>query len=119
MAEALEQLAKRLEKDPFFLACPLRIYAQSEKLDEAQLAHRLGCPTDALIRIRLCRAPAGDAAAFQGDIERLAAEFHLDASVLIEAVRRGQALLRMRASTPTQTLLAARDAEPSDDGGTP
>lgn len=38
MATNLEHLARRLEDDPFFLACPLTLYATSEGLSEESLA---------------------------------------------------------------------------------
>ncbi len=62
MAEPLEKLVARLQSDPFFLACPLAHFASSEKLGDRQLAERLGCAMATLVQIRLCRAPAGDAA---------------------------------------------------------
>jgi hypothetical protein len=119
MAEPLEKLATRLESDPFFLACPLGLFARSEKLDDRQLAERLGCAVETLVQVRLCRAPAGEAAQFQKDIACIAATFAVDASVLTEAVRRGQTLFSMRKASPTNTLMAARDAEdePQDSEG--
>ena len=57
MAEPLENLALRMENDPFFLACPLRLFAQSKGLDNSQLANWLGCSMQLLLPLRLCRAP--------------------------------------------------------------
>lgn len=111
MAEPLQNLAKRLESDPFFLACPLRLFAQSMKLDDERLAERLGCSVETLIPVRLCRAPAGDAAHFQMDIARIADEFKLNAVSLVEAVRLGQAIFDMRGGSSTSALMAARDGE--------
>ena len=117
MVEPLEALAKRLESDPFFLACPLRVFGQSEKLDDSQLAEKLGCAVKKLLQVRLCRAPAGEAARLQKDIDRIATKFAVDAKVLAEMVRRGQALLSLRHAPATRTLKAARDAQDSDGGG--
>jgi hypothetical protein len=117
MAEPLEKLATRLEGDPFFLACSLAHFARSEKLDDRQLAERLGCAVATLVPIRLCRAPAGDAAQHQKDIACIALRFGVDANVLTEAVRRGQMLFSMRQASPSKTLMAARDADEDSAGG--
>src|SRR5947209_3402124 len=96
MGNHLEALARRLEDDPYFLACPLKLYARSEKLDEGQLAVALGCSPEALTEIRLCRSPGASAVEFQKDIKVISERFQLDRQVLAAAVRRGQAILRLR-----------------------
>jgi hypothetical protein len=119
MAKNLEHLARRLEGDPFFLACPLRVFAESMKLDDARLAEKLGCPLETLTVVCLCRAPTGDAAEFQRGISRIADKFNIDATRLTEVVRLGQAVFRMRQGSSRKALLAARDAgkqEPMNDG---
>ena len=119
MADPLENLAKRVEDDSFFLACPLRAAANSNKLDDLQLAGKLRCPQETLVPLRLCRAPAGDAAHFQKDIALIAARFDVDTDALTELVRLGQALITMRSGPAARTLRAARDADeaPKDDQG--
>ena len=85
----LEDLARRVESDPFFLACVLNDYARSEKLDDAALAAALGCDSETLTMVRLCRAPEPDR--FREDIDQVVARFGVNRGVLEEAVRRGQA----------------------------
>jgi hypothetical protein len=121
MPNHLEHLARRVEDDPFFLACLLKLYAQSEALDEEQLAAALGCSRQILVQVRLCRAPAREAEQFQRDVDRIAARFQVHADVLAEAVRRGQAILHMRrpANQEGGTLLAARDADKDKDAPGP
>ena len=110
MAKNLEHLARRLVDDPFFVACPLTLYANSEGLDDESLASRLGCTEEAFTSMCLCRAPAGEAESFSDDIERIAAKFSVDADLLAEAIRRGQAIYQMKRKTESaSTLLAARD----------
>jgi hypothetical protein len=117
LSELLARLARRVRDDPFFLASLLALYAESEGIDDAGLA----CPADTLTALRLCRAPREDAAGFREDIGRLAARFGVDADRLIEVVRRGQALRRMRGAAPAARgyLMAARDGEepPAEGGG--
>jgi hypothetical protein len=120
MANHLDNLARRLESDPFFLACPLKVYERSEGLNEDTFAARLSGSKEALLSLRLCRAPAGEDESFLDDIERIARRFSVDADALAEAVRRGQALFHMTsAPTSAGTLLAARDGErePGSDEG--
>ena len=112
MATNLEHLARRLEDDPFFLACLLKLYAESEGLNEHSLAARMHCSKQTFVLVCLCRAPMGDDEAFQDDIERIATKFSVDADVLAEAIRRGQAIFEMRRKTnASATLMAARDGD--------
>ena len=116
MSNHLENMARRLESDPFFLACPLKLYQTSEGLSEDALAASLGCSTDSLVSIWLCRAPAGEEESFQDDIGRIATRFSVDGDALAEAVRRGQALFHMTSGkAKSSTLLAARDGESEQD----
>jgi hypothetical protein len=126
MSERLDALARRVQRDPAFLAAPLADYARSERLDERGLAAALGCPVEQLSPLRLCFRPRPDR--FRGDVEQIAARFGVRPDVLAEAVRRSDALaaLRERAAGQPGTLMAARDREPTeappaDDsaGGTP
>ena len=108
MATNLENLARRLEDDPFFLACPLTLYATSEGLNAESLASRMRCSKENFTLVCLCRAPAGEAESFQDDIDRIATKFSVDADLLAEAIRRGQAIFRMKQNTESAgTLLAA------------
>lgn len=120
MKEHLEHLARRVADDSFFLAAPLDRYARAERLDDAALATRLGCPVETLTHVRLCRNPFPEAPKFWQDIEQIAVRFGLDSESLAEIVRYGQSLLRLEATTaqlPNScgSLMAARDSdEPSD-----
>jgi hypothetical protein len=112
MAKHLEHMARRLEGDPFFLACPLHLYAKSEGFDEERMAAELKCSKESLVHVRLCRAPAAEADTFHDDIQRIATRFSVDADALAAAVRRGQAILQMtQAGKTSRTLLAARDGD--------
>jgi hypothetical protein len=116
MSNHLENMARRLEGDPFFLACPLKLFQVSEGLSEEALVTSLGCSKDSLASIRLCRAPAAEEDSFQDDIGRIATKFSLNGDALAEAIRRGQALYHMaRKETKSGTLLAARDGDAQDE----
>jgi hypothetical protein len=116
MSNHLENMARRLENDPFFLACPLKLFQASEGLSEDALAASLGCSRDSLTSIRLCRAPGGEEDSFHDDIGRIATRFLVDGDALAEAIRRGQALFHMtRKETKSGTLLAARDGDGQDE----
>jgi hypothetical protein len=110
----LARLADRVADAPDFLGCALAEYARSERLGDAALAERLGCPLEDLTRLRLCRMPRGQAPLFGQDVERIAARFSVDAGLLAEIVRRGQSLRSLRTAEGAREqepgfLLAARD----------
>ena len=110
MSESLENLAKRLEDDPFFLACALRLYAVSDDISESQLAAALGCSVEGLTYMKLCRMPAGEPKAFQADVERIATKFGVRADALAVIARRGEVLLKLRSAESTSAaFMAARD----------
>ena len=111
MADHLEALARRLEDDPFFLACPLRLFANSEGLAEEELAARLECSKETLLLLRLCRAPDSDE--FSKDVDQIAARFAINRDALIEAIRRGQAMHHMSKYVESDRgiLMAARDRD--------
>ena len=111
MADPLETLARRVENEPFFLASTLAMFAQSETLDDKALCSFLRCPWESFAMLCLCRTPDEEPSAFQRDVQRIAERFGADVDALTEAVRRGQALQRLRqAAAAGGTLLAARDA---------
>lgn len=107
----LERLARRASDDPQFLGFALRLYAESERLDDGALAVRFACLPESLSMLRLCRVPDSDPIAFLRDIEQIAARFGASASVLVDAVRRAQVLVRLRTAAVEErgTMLAARD----------
>lgn len=119
MTTHLEHLAHRLESDPFFLACPLELYAKSEALTDEKLAACLECDEAVLLSLRLCRAPTPDSESFFDEIERVSARFSVNTDALAAAVRRGQLLFEMaQGQRPSNTVVAARDADEDDDGAT-
>jgi hypothetical protein len=119
----LAHLARRVGDAPEFLACALTEYARSEQVDDTALAALLGCPTETLTHLRLCRMPRPQAPLFWQDVELIAARFAVDAGVLAEVTRRGQSLFHLRSpgdchKAESSFLLAARDddrqAEPPE-----
>ncbi|HZW33554.1 MAG TPA: hypothetical protein VFF52_22735 [Isosphaeraceae bacterium] len=108
MTDELARLAARVERDPFFLGWALRIYAESEGLDEAGLAARLGCPASLLPKVKLCRCPSPSPPAFQADITAIAGRFGLRADVLANIVRHAEALEALRRAGRVGSLWAAR-----------
>lgn len=111
MADPLDTLAWRVESEPFFLASTLALFARSEALDDEALCRFLRCPQESFAMLRLCRTPDEEPAGFQRDLKRIAERFGLDENALAEAVRRGQALQRLRQAAGSGTLLAARDGK--------
>ena len=126
MDRHLERLARRVGEDEFFLAAPLARVADSQQLDDAALAVRLGCDVETLTHLRLCRNPDPQPPHFWQDVERIAGRFQLDADRLAEVVRLGQALLQAKAQVAKDApgfLMAAREDEEAErqesEGGQP
>jgi AraC-like DNA-binding protein len=120
MTKRLEHLGRRLEEDPYFLASLLRAYTTSEGLTDTQLADVLGCTMETLTQTRLCRAPRE--ASFAADVDRIATRFGLERAALIQAVRRGQVLLKLRGASGARGVagfLAARDGKHARDEAAP
>ena len=115
MANHLEALAKRLEDDPFFLACAFKLYALTEDLDDHGLTKALECSPETLTLLRICRTP--DASHFKADIEQIVSRFQVNRNTLLQAVRRGQAIVHLQRTSADgrDMLLAARDGEPETD----
>jgi len=112
----LERLALRAAADPAFLGHALALYAESEGLDDAGLADRLGCSPSQLSALRLCLRPRIEPEGqFRADLSEIAERFRLRLSPLAEAVRHADALAELRVARD-RMLRAARDREP---GGEP
>jgi transcriptional regulator with XRE-family HTH domain len=115
MSERIAALARRVEDDPFFLAAALKIYRESEQMSDNELAREIGCSTNALPLVALCRWPRSMPPAFQRDVEQIAARFGLNPAALAQVVRRAAALSALRDGPAAEAglLLAARDREPA------
>jgi hypothetical protein len=111
MSSRLAALALRVGDDPFFLASALAVYAESETMDDEQLAAQLGCPVATLVPLRLCRRPRPEPPFFRRDVDLIATRFGLHADVLAAAVRRADAVMALRreATGAEGMLMAARD----------
>ncbi len=126
MSERLDYLARRVGEEHFFLASAFTAYARGNGLDDAGLAQLLGCDVATLIRLRLCRRPAGGSGAFREDVARIANRFGIDGGILAQLIRWADAVEGLRASEADAGPLgrgallaardrAARDAKPPDD----
>jgi hypothetical protein len=112
MTTPLEDLARRVESDPFFLANPLHGFQASESLSDDAMAEFVGCTRETLMKVRLCGSPDAEPRKFAADLTRIAETFGLDKKALTKAVRRGRVLVQMQEVPPT--LLAARDRKPEE-----
>lgn len=110
----LRRAAERASARPFYLASALQALAHAERLDDAELAARLGCDMDRLPALLLCRRPTGEGAMFRADVEAIADRFGVSAAGLAQMLRRADALVRLRETgqqRPGSVLAAARDRE--------
>lgn len=120
MTRPVDLFARRVAKDAWFLASALELYAQSEGLNDEQLAATLGCSVADLTALRLCRRPLSEPAqAFRRDIDDLVRAYGVRADVIADVARRADAVDNLRRSQSSATerpgmLMAARDRERDD-----
>jgi len=110
--DLLWRAARRVADDPFFLASALLAFAAAEGLDEDGLALHLGCGTDQLPALLLCRRPRGEAQMFRAGVHRIADRFGLDPAHLGRIIRTADALAAFSGAAmdgPGGMLAAARD----------
>jgi hypothetical protein len=112
MSERIDALARRVRNDDFFLASALEQYRASEQLDEAGLAATLGCDSEILATLGLCRRPREGH--IQKDIDQIAKHFGLDAGVLAQIVRRADAVEALRRPAVEQSFTAAARDRPEE-----
>src|SRR5437588_5499630 len=108
MTERTDAFARRLRRDPFFLASAMEDYAESEGLDGVRLAVALGCDIEELGPLGLCRRPRTDPEGFADDVRRIAARFGLAEDRLAEVVRHSDSLVAMREAESEDVFAAAR-----------
>src|SRR5437764_15271163 len=100
MPDPLDALAARAAGEPFFLGWVLAADAASEGLEDAGLAAELGCPTQELAMLRLCRAPRPEPPDIWDDVTRIAERFGLDPNRLAEVVKRGRVVRTFQQASP-------------------
>ena len=113
MSDRLDRIARRAEREPFFLAGLLANYARSEGLDDDGLAAALGCARGVLTRLRLCRAPRDDPRGLAEDVACISGHLGVSAELLLAVVRRGQVLRRLAGAGGgvRGLFVAARDGD--------
>lgn len=123
--DALARAFHKAQSNTFFLAKVLAEFQIQNNLDDEALAELLGCKTDDLPRLGLCRCPDANQPTFATDIDHLANRYHLNANYLANLIRQVNALKAMkehlRKSRSGQTILLAardRDEDNTDEGGT-
>jgi hypothetical protein len=114
MSSHLAHLAPRLASAPAFLAYALAEYGRSERLDAAGIAALLGCSTETLTHLVLCRSPRAPAPLFRRQVALIVQRFSVNPEALAEVVRRGQGLFHLRAAADGQkTSCASSRCAPS------
>lgn len=85
----LGRMAGRCSRDPWFLGWHLSEAARRLALDDEALAARLGIGGEALVRLRLCRAPRMHGMHRLADLAAVAAEYGIDPAILLALVGEG------------------------------
>lgn len=112
---SLNRLVTLAKERSNLLAGLLTLYKEQERLDDEQLAERLGCEIEAIARLALCERPRSGPH-FREDVQRIATYIHADMlqlAMLIRALEAREAFSHQSSAT-SPTLLAARDHEESE-----
>lgn len=120
-APSLDRLALLARARPNLLAGSLARYQEQERLDDSQLAERLGCEVEALARLALCERPR-PAPHFARDAERIAGYIHADLKGLVQVLRAIEVREALSGNANAKravgpALLAARDYDEDEEGG--
>jgi hypothetical protein len=124
MDDLVTRAARRAAADPHFLAFALYHYAEDQQMDEAALMAELAATPETLAHARLCRTPRTDPAGLREDVDRIAAQFGLNRTALLKAVRAGEVAVAHQTAAARELseaavpMLAARDrGEPAPGSG--
>lgn len=123
-ANAMEILARKAKNQDGFLGVVLNAIAEANKSSFEEVASGIGCSSENIPRLALCKIPSGEAAEhFSADIRQISEYVGCDAGQLANLVREFQAINAMRCYDPEDShhdtmLMAARDkkAEHDEDG---
>lgn len=91
-SKTLKRAAQRAIENDFFLAGILYEYQQANHLNDEALAQFLGCNSNDIPRLALCRRPSAYQEAFLSDLEHLSQHFHLNVNRLATVIRQVGAL---------------------------
>jgi len=114
----LSKLAKIASRRSFFLGSVLASVATRDHLADEALCSRLHCSPEALVRLRLCRAPDVDAPTFADDVRRIADYCAADFSTLLATIKDAAISAAVRDASLDNNdgwLMAARDRQDDDD----
>jgi hypothetical protein len=114
----LGHAAERARNEPWTLGWILSRYRAAEGIFDDDVAVELGCDTETLRWIHLCRAPSQ--ARFADDVARIADRFSVEPTRLAALIRRADALAALASpgheASGADLLLAARDREDKEAG---
>jgi len=109
--------AERARTEPWTLGRVLSRCCELEGLSDDDIANELGCASETLRWLSLCRAPSEDR--FADDVARVAQRFGLEAHRLAALIRRADAVAALAAphhdAGDRELLMAAHDREDSED----
>jgi hypothetical protein len=103
----LRRTARAAESRPGFLAAAFARYRAVERIDEAELAHRLRIGGERLPELSLCLRPRPDR--FRQDVAAIALRFGADVGALASLIRQVDAFDEIEEEDPRSLLAAARD----------
>jgi hypothetical protein len=95
-SDILAWAAKRAADEDFLLGYDLREYRELHETTDEELASSLGCSSEALVCLALCRRPDASAQSFRADVEQIALHCGVDAQKLASLLREVDSLRTFR-----------------------
>jgi hypothetical protein len=113
----LERAARSGSERPWTMGSVLEEYCASEGVTRQHLAALLGCSSESLAWLSLCRRPGPEQ--FAEDVNKIAERFQIEPAKLAQIVRRVDAVAVLRRPRDVEegdpVLLAARDRDEEKD----
>ncbi len=111
---SLERFAQRLRQQPAFMAYVLQRVMTYERIDEEQLAMRLGISLANLTRLALCKRPRPEPEHFSADVQAITKYTGANPTELMRILRTLDTLEAFQEGLPAQPI-----AEPGEEAAAP
>jgi len=111
---AIEVLARKAGNQDGFIGAVLNAIAMANETTVADIVSSIGCSTENMPRLVLCKIPRTETEYFSTDVRQISDFADCDADLLANLVREYQAIAAMRRYDPSDSphetmLMAARD----------
>lgn len=116
----MEVLARKASSKGGFVGAAMQAITAASNATLSDVASRIQCPVENLVRLSLCKMPRESAAHFASDVTKISEFVDCNPGELANLMREYSAIAAMREFNPDSTshetmLMAARDKKPELD----